>query len=190
MSKTQDLIDKSSAKLRMLDYASSAAERVLDVCGLLESLADDLPKRSAPVWREAQTQCQITLHPHFLVLTRFVMPTLMRSSKENDDRQELLLRFNLDCAEQLHNLSDLDDLLTYALEDRGPARDAEALGYALRGYFDELRRNIAWETEVIWPLAARALRDEDIAKILEALGPPDATVRNLPDHADAAHPQK
>ncbi|MEM6595589.1 MAG: hypothetical protein AAF672_12440, partial [Pseudomonadota bacterium] len=165
MQQTQDLTNPSSETCQLMNTAARAAERVADMAKLLETLADTLPKCSPPMWRVAQIRCGTTLKPHFMTLTRHVIPTLSGYKNNSIDQHALLMRFDLDCIEQLHSLTDLDDLLSDVLEDRGPAKDAEALGYALRGHFDEIRRTLAWETEVIWPLAARVLRGRDIDRI-------------------------
>ncbi|MEL6960115.1 MAG: hypothetical protein AAGL89_14310 [Pseudomonadota bacterium] len=148
----------------LISFSISACEaqlqRAFQVCDLLEALADDLPRRQAPVWRETQRQCQSVLRPHFMLLINVVLPILLKRSKENVDREEVLMRLVADNESQLHALEDLDDLLSEAIAP-GRSDNAESLGFALRGFFDTLRHNLTWEVDVVWPLAKRVFTEVD-----------------------------
>ena len=145
------------------------SRRALQICDLLEALADDLPQRAAPKWRDTQRQCHTVLRPHFLFLSDLVFPVLLTRTKGEVDRQELLLRLRCDCSDQVHALSDLDELLSDAFLVERFANEPESLGFALRGHFEALRRDLYWERDVLWPLAARTLTARDVATLDRAM---------------------
>ncbi|MEM8577750.1 MAG: hypothetical protein AAGF60_07850 [Pseudomonadota bacterium] len=147
-------------------------QRALRICDLLEALADDLPKRSVPFWDEAQTQCQSVLRPHFSWLHDIVLPALLQKPEGGVDRLRVLSRLSSDCGDQLHALGDLDDLIADASGSARLSAAPDALGYALRGHFDSLRRDLTWQTDVLWPLAARMCSAPDLHGFVCALGRP------------------
>lgn len=129
--------------------------QALLVCDLLETLADDLPSRPSKPWRTAQMQCRSVLRPYFTFVHDTVLPRLLLQTGQDVDRKEVLSRLRWDCNDQLHALNDLDELITDALFDDRFAQEPDALGYALRCYFEALRRDLHWQLDVLWPLAAR-----------------------------------
>ena len=152
----------------LIAFSISACEaqsrRSLQICDLLEALADDLPRCQLPMWRETRRQCQSVLRPHFLFLINVVLPILLKRSRENLDREDMLVRLIEDNESQLHALEDLDELLSEALTFDCADR-AETLGFALRGFFETLRRTLAWELEIVWPMAKRILTPMDAKEL-------------------------
>lgn len=152
----------------LISHSISACEaqlqRAFQVCDLLEALADDLPRRQAPVWRETQRQCQSVLRPHFMLLIDVVLPILLKRSKENVDREGVLMRLVADNESQLHALEDLDDLLSEAITSE-QSENAESLGFALRGFFETIRHNLTWEVDVVWPIAKRVFSEVDAKEL-------------------------
>lgn len=157
--------DPETSKIRSISAFAAQTARALQVCDLLEALADDLPRRQAPVWRETQHQCKSVLGPHFSFLVSDVLPTLLKRSSESADREDVLVRLMNDNQDQLDALEDLDDLMSEALISERFDQNAESLGYALRGYFETLRHNLRWELDVLWPLSKRILSVEDVRKL-------------------------
>ena len=51
------------------------------------------------------------------------------------------------------------------LVDTGMVRNAEMLGYMLRGFFEHQRRHIEWEKGVLLPLARQTLTPADLAEL-------------------------
>ena len=152
-----------------MDLCASECRRAFEVCELLEFLADELPKQSAPVWREAHIHCKKVLVPHFQFLSSFMISALLRHTIGDVDKQEFLTRLQSDCADQLHRLSDLSDLFSDALGGRLNLQSPEALGFALRGHFEALRYNLNWEADVLLPLASRTFKDDDRPLKFDAL---------------------
>lgn len=56
------------------------------------------------------------------------------------------------------------------LAEQGRARNAEMLGYMLRGYFEGQRRHIEWENAVVLPAARRLLGQEQLEALRHRLG--------------------
>ncbi|MEM9426958.1 MAG: hypothetical protein AAGA06_09675 [Pseudomonadota bacterium] len=158
--------ESSGALTRCLEQTRQA----LHVCDLLEALADDLPKRVAPVWREVQIQERSFLQPYFEFMNSTVLPTMLRQSDLGVDRSEMLMRLKADCVDRVHAMFDLDELITDALQTDKFDSQPEALGYALRGHFDALRRDLLWQLDVLWPMASRTLSKDDMSIVLSALG--------------------
>jgi len=170
MTVTKHLADPGPNTAGSIQQCCGHTHHALHICDLLEALADDLPKRSAPVWRGAQMQCRAVLHPYFAFLNEVVLPKLLRQNNRDADRREVLCRLKSDCGDQIHALSDLDDLMSDALFSDQFTNEPEALGYALRGHFEALRRDLRWQLDVLWPIAARTWTARDVARVTEALG--------------------
>jgi hemerythrin-like domain-containing protein len=62
--------------------------------------------------------------------------------------------------------SELLEELTFVAE-QGRARNADMLGYMLRGLFEGQRRHIAWENTVVVPAARRLLQQDDLQSLSE-----------------------
>ena len=76
----------------------------------------------------------------------------------------MLVRLIEDNESQLHALEDLDELLSEALTFDCADR-AETLGFALRGFFETLRRTLTWELDIVWPMAKRILTPMDAREL-------------------------
>ncbi|MEL7279695.1 MAG: hypothetical protein AAFY35_10820 [Pseudomonadota bacterium] len=148
-----------------LDDVADHARRVDQMCDLLEALADDLPRRAAPVWREATRMCKAVIPMHYQNILTVVMPVLRRRCQGEVDCENTLRRLQTDFEEEACRLSELNELLEEAMETGGSTIDPEALGFALRGFFGALRRITSWETDVLLPLADRHLNAEDLNEI-------------------------
>src|SRR5205823_4162007 len=59
---------------------------------------------------------------------------------------------------------ELADELQLAV-DTGTVRNAEMLGYMLRGFFERQRRHIEWERGALLPLARQTLAPADLAEL-------------------------
>ena len=158
--------DPDVFKAHSIAACEAQSRRAVQVCDLLEALADDLPRKQAPVWRETQHQCRGVLQPHFSFLAYDVLPMLLKRSKKSADREGMLARLITDIEMQLHALQDLDDFMSEALLSERFDQNAESLGFALRSFFDTIRHNLRWEQDVIWPLSMRILTVEDLKKLV------------------------
>lgn len=141
------------------------ALRVSDICDLLEAMADDLPRRPAPVWKEARRMCDDVVRVHYALLLDVLLPVLSTRLRGQPDCEHMLTRLNADFEEEASKLTELTALMTDAVSDRARPISPEALGYALRCFFCALRRNAMWETDVLLPLAKRALSADDLESL-------------------------
>lgn len=156
-----------------LDDVAERAQRVDQMCDLLEALADDLPRFPVPVWRETTRMCMTVIPGHYQDILTVLMPVLLRRTEGELDCEDTLRRLQADFEEEACRLTELSDLLEEAVDAKRCTIGPEALGYALRGFFSNLRRNTSWETKVLLPLANRRLNADDLHEIALNLLPPD-----------------
>lgn len=154
-----------------LEHVAAHANRVSQMCDLLEALADDLPRRPVPVWREATRMCNDVIPGHYHDVLSLLVPTLLKRTEGDLDCEDLLQRLQLDFEDEACRLAELNDLMVDAVGEDSGKIGAEALGYALRGFFGALRRNTSWETDVLLPLAERYLNADDLREISGQLTP-------------------
>jgi hemerythrin-like domain-containing protein len=136
----------------------------LELCGLLEHLADCLPERvSGAVAQSAATILRQGLGPHLQLEEEMLFP-LLRSRAEPGSSLEAIVS-------QLEAEHAADEMLALELADElqlvgqgGHVRNPEMLGYMLRAFFERLRRHIEWETRLLMPLARRTLTLADLAR--------------------------
>ncbi len=150
------------------DMCRALTQSALQVCDGLEALADQLPKQSISDWRATQRQCKTLLYPYFSVLNDVVLPKMLLQSVDRNDRSDLLARCRVDCQDQLHALSELDAMITDVLMADRLSNEPEALGFALRSFFETLRRDLRWQFALLWPLADRTWSTKDADQILQS----------------------
>lgn len=141
------------------------ARRVSQFCDLLETLADDLPRKAMPVWREVHRLCNTVIPMHYEDVASVLVPVLIRRSKGNADCEDVLNRLRLDYDDGRVRIPELAEILTDAMCSDGPKIEPDALGFALRSYFEAMRRQSDWELDVLLPLARRKLTQEDLEEI-------------------------
>ncbi|MEL6119589.1 MAG: hypothetical protein AAFR49_07915 [Pseudomonadota bacterium] len=164
--------DTSKPKQRSpLEHVAEHANRVSQMCDMLEALADDLPRRTAPVWREATRMCNDVIPGHYHDVLCLLVPILLKRTEGDVDCEDLLQRLRLDFEDEAYRLTELNDLMVDAVGADAKKIGPEALGYALRGFFGALRRNTSWETDVLLPLAERYLNSDDLEEISGQLTP-------------------
>ncbi|MEO0370087.1 MAG: hypothetical protein AAF231_01390 [Pseudomonadota bacterium] len=152
-----------------LSDVAAQTVRVAEICDLLEALADDLPRRSAPVWKETTRMCRDLIEGHYQLLLGSLLPILARRTKDEVECQDVLTRLGADFDDEVSRLTELNVLMTDAVGEHGSKIGSEALGYALRCFFGSLRRSTIWETEVLLPLAERRLTTKDLQELADAL---------------------
>ena len=145
------------------------ANRIKELCDLLEFLADDLPRRSPAVWREARRLSAKVLPRHFRVLTECLLPILARDAESDVFEAATLARIRDECDTCNACLSELSDLLEQSHEFPCASMSPETVGYALRGFFTDIRRQIAWEQNLLLPLASQRCDDLDIYALRDCL---------------------
>lgn len=132
------------------------------ICDLLEAIADGLPHQfdSEPALISASIlEAETISHIRFEEEALF---PLLRQRADKDSPLHLALA----CLESEHErdsvaVSEIVDGLTTAIAD-GSMRNADMLGYMLRGFFESQRRHIAWERNVLLPMAETVLIAQDM----------------------------
>jgi len=139
----------------------------LELCDLLESIADDLPAKLEPALAViAISILKGSVKAHTKFEEDALFPLLRERLSSNDTVVQAL-----SCLSQEHErdediADELVEALTDALQSSVP-QNPETLGYILRGYFESQRRHIAWEDSVILPAARKALTGDDLSRLQE-----------------------
>jgi hemerythrin-like domain-containing protein len=137
-----------------ITQVQSNHQSLLVLCELLEAIADSLPanidrqqclvlaRSLAPMMHRTQAYEEQVLFPALLLwkeLTPDITPTIER----------LRLEHQVDAS----YAEDVEEMLrTYGMQR--PALSPDAAGFMLRGFFDALRRHIAFEQQMLLPLLA------------------------------------
>lgn len=169
MTSAQQTSDQNDTITLAVKQGLDAARKALLVCELLEELADDLPNLFIAKWRTSQSRCVSVLYPYFVAVNADIIPGLISGTINDQDRHDVLVRLKTDCSDQLHEIPELEDLIADVLEGTRTQSEPETLGFALRGHFAPLRRNLKWQTDVLWPMAARSWSTQDANDALNAL---------------------
>jgi hypothetical protein len=162
MSATRSALPPSATNSGVMDVLAERSLRALQICDLLEALADELPRRSAAIWREVRAHSKMVLQRHLDFASDVVLPAVQRKETLAPDQRDFSDHMADECADLSLRVQDLDDLLADALSTDTCRIEPEALGFALRAHFEALRRHIGWETTVLWPMAARLLTPADL----------------------------
>ena len=118
-----------------------------------------------------------------------LFPLLRRRAPEGSPLRAIMQQLEAEHAADEGFARELADELQ-RLVDTGVVRNAEMLGYMLRGFFEHQRRHIDWENGVLLPLARQALTPADLAElqdwIMSSARPACvkhsvATLKRLPD---------
>jgi hemerythrin-like domain-containing protein len=136
----------------------------LELCDLLECLADGLPDFDRAIARSAGAILRHGFEPHLQLEEDMLFPLLRRRAPEGAPLRAVMRQLEAEHAadESLaHELADELQLLV----DTGLVRNAEMLGYMLRGFFEHQRRHIEWENGVLLPLARQTLTPADLAEL-------------------------
>ena len=124
------------------------------LCCTLEALADALPKRLDTLAAVQLANSLVpTLTQCYSMEEKEVFPLLRQSSATFEQTLERLHAEHIEDEDHAAILADA--IFSFA---RAPSQgDAEALGYLLRGLFQPLRRHLAFDREVVFPLFRWAL---------------------------------
>lgn len=135
----------------------------LDLCDLLEHIADSLPENAAP--QLAQLACTAIAHGwtnHMAFEEQALFPLLYQYRNSNPDLLAGLAQLAFEHAVD----AGLDQEIIDALQDLargGPPENPEMVGYLLRAHFVPMRRHVLWENAFLIPAARRLLSPDDLA---------------------------
>lgn len=137
----------------------------IELCDVLESIADDLPDRAdRELARVAVSILTRSWPAHVALEEECLFPLLRQRSAGDAMAHDILDRLE---AEHEHD-EDFAGEIAMALQafvDEGVIENPAMLGYMLRGFFDGQRRHVAWENATILPLARKILLEDDLAKV-------------------------
>lgn len=134
----------------------------LQVCDILEHLADGLPN-NAEAHLASVVQCAIrsAWPKHVQFEEEVLFPLLKNHSGREPQLATTLEQLSREHACDLGSDDEVIDVLRELSIGRRPS-NPEMVGYMLRGYFGALRRHVQWENAFLVPLARKVLTDADL----------------------------
>jgi hemerythrin-like domain-containing protein len=136
----------------------------LELCDLLECIADCLPQVDRAIARPAVAILRRGIASHLELEEAMLFPLLRRRAPATSPINAIVDQLEAEHASDASFAAELADELQLMV-DAGRVRNAEMLGYMLRGFFERQRRHIEWETSVLLPLARQTLRPSDLAEL-------------------------
>ncbi len=166
-----------------LTFVAFHHEQHLQLCDLLEEIADSLPDRiDERQCVYAAVALRTRVNTHHQLEDDVLFPRLIARAGDDQSLQRILNRLSDEhrtdeghCDEAIELLSKLSHGL--------PPSNVEAAGYMLRGLFEGLRRHIAFENDHVLPIAHNILQHDD----LEALAFEIRRAAEMPQPASFAH---
>ncbi|MEL7114809.1 MAG: hemerythrin domain-containing protein, partial [Pseudomonadota bacterium] len=152
-----------------LQELSRAHKRKLDLCDLLEDIADSLPEPDRVLCMQAAAILTIELPMHHADEDLGLFPLLRKRCLPGDRFDAIADRLGEEHVDLEASLAEIVAMLrSYSGGAQSDGVD-QAAGYALRGLFEGLRRHIAWEEATVMPLARERLQDDDLAELKQAM---------------------
>ena len=139
----------------------------LELCDALEYIADGLPDSiDRRLVHEVVAILGYGLEAHFRAEEQLLFPLLRQRGGGEPSLVAALDQLEMEHVRDEDVSSELLEELTFVAE-QGRARNADMLGYMLRGLFEGQRRHIAWENTVVVPAARRLLQQDDLQSLSE-----------------------
>lgn len=135
-----------------LTMLTASQNRQLGLCAELEDLADSMPHRleRARCLELGQAILRIVLEAQD-VEERLLFPRVNGVVNWQADLGASIERLRAEHLSDICFGEEIGEALVTFGRDGGPV-DAEVLGYMLRGFFEGLRRHLAFEREILLPL--------------------------------------
>lgn len=141
----------------------------LELCDMLEHLADGLPDNSEPSLAKISIIILRNGIPaHTALEGNILFPALRCRCRYEPGLIDLIENLQEGHRADEGFFEEVADELEHFVE-QGRSRNAEMLGYMLRGFFISQRRYIAWENLTIVPAARRLLTDADRCALSAAM---------------------
>jgi hemerythrin-like domain-containing protein len=177
----------------------------LELCDILECIADRLPHVDRAIARPAAAILRRGIASHLELEEAMLFPLLLRRAPPASPLNAIIKQLEAEHASDASFAAELADELQLMV-DTGRVRNAEMLGYMLRGFFERQRRHIEWERSVLLPLARQTLTPSDLAELqdwimssarpacikhsvveLQSVSSGTAACRRCPSRAQSAH---
>lgn len=134
-----------SADIR--EKLAQSHRQILEVCELLESIADSLPNHlDSRKCHQAAILVQPTVEKMHRLEEESVFP-FMEQANPTDGEREVITRLKEEHCEDECYAEELTDALNKIALGEGEPIAPETLGYMLRGFFGAMRRHISYEQE-------------------------------------------
>ncbi|NNF81038.1 MAG: hemerythrin domain-containing protein [Rhizobiales bacterium] len=166
-----------------LKFVKLNHDQHLQLCDLLEEIADSLPDRVDErqcVYAADALRYRVNIH-HQLE-EEVLFPRLMARATGDRELRGILNRLADEHRTDEGHCEEAIELLT-KLSHGMPPPNVEAAGYMLRGLFEGLRRHIAFENDHVLPMAQALLQEDD----LEALACEIRRTDQHPEPAGSSH---
>lgn len=165
-----DEIDASTGRYPVeLARLSEALKTKQWICDLVETIADSLPEPSSLMCLRAAAVLRNDLPLYQADLGQCLFPRLR--VRHTGSKWIILMLKQIEADHQQLEMStdEVADLLERIGTGLARAQERNVAGYALRGFFEGLRRHICWERTLILPLASETLTKDDMLIIAEGI---------------------
>jgi hypothetical protein len=139
------------------------------ICDLVETIADSLPEPSSLICLRAACVLRNDLPRYLADAGRYLLPQLRARHAESNWIGRMLDQVEADHAQLEGSIDEVADLLERIGAGQARHQERVVAGYALRCFFEGLRRHIGWEQNLILPLANESLTAEDMLVIAEGI---------------------
>jgi hypothetical protein len=139
------------------------------ICDLVETIADSLPEPSRLVCLRAAAVLRNDFPLYNADIGQCLFPQL--HVRHSDSKWIILVLNQIEADHQMLEISidEVAALLERIGEGLARIQERNVAGYALRGFFEGLRRHICWEENLILPLVNESLTKNDMRIIAEGI---------------------
>lgn len=139
----------------------------LDLCDLLEHIADALPENAAPQLAQlAATAIARGWVNHTTFEEQALFPVLRRYGRSHPELAACIAQLASEHVTDVAFDQELIDTLI-GLARGGSPTNPNMVGYLLRSHFVPMRRHVLWENALLIPAARRLLSTEEISVLRE-----------------------
>ena len=139
--------------------------RQLQMCDLLERIADDLPWNVDPdMASQVIAFLKKDMRIHILDEEKGLFPLLRARAGKEEEIEGVLEQLELEHAADAGFAVEVVDALKLFSHAEAPC-NPDMTGYMLRGFFETQRRHVLWENRVVLTLADRCLSPADLLEL-------------------------
>ena len=139
------------------------------LCDDLEQIADSLPDDvDKKLCQQVAMTLRFDLPLHHLDEENGLFPLLHAHSEQKPSINPILNRLSEEHAADESFAEELIEELDH-LALTGKAKNAETLGYMLRGFFESYRRHMHWEQTILMPMARQILTGDDLQRLSDIM---------------------
>lgn len=143
----------------------------LELCDLMEGLADSLPDGDVVIAAAVVPVLRHGVTGHMRLEDEALFPLLRQHRGDRPEVQAVTAQLTREHNADAGFLDEVADALD-AFVTEGVVENPEMMGYMLRFFFESQRRHIEWENKVLFPLARSLLTGEEKQTLRRALAEP------------------